>query len=330
MTDFSYQLYCSRNFPPLSDTLQMLAAARLQRRRRLRRALRRRRQGRRTQRQPRRQRPHDADRPLRPRPAGERARQGAGDRQGRSASRRIYCPYLLPDQRPDTTARAGTPSASACRRPASPYRDAGLGFGWHNHDFEFKTPCRRRHPAGRDLRGRPRPRMGSRHRLGHPRRRRPARLDRDHRRPHHRRPCQGHRPRRRERRRGRLGRRRPRHRRLEGADGRAARRDARASTSSWSTTTPTTTSASPSARSPPRRSSEETDMTDTLGIGIIGCGNISDRLFPPRAALQGARGARLRRHQHGRRRGARQGVRRQGRRSSTTCSPTPTSTSSST
>ena len=37
------------------------------------------------------------------------------------------------------------------------------------------------------------------------------------------------------------------------------------------------------------------------------------RLLPPRAALQGPRGARLHRHQHGRRRGARQGVRRAGR-----------------
>ena len=29
-------------------------------------------------------------------------------------------------------------SASGCRRPARPYRDAGLGFGWHNHAFEFE------------------------------------------------------------------------------------------------------------------------------------------------------------------------------------------------
>ena len=43
MTDFSYQLYSSRNFPPLSDTLKMLKRRRLHVRRGLRRALRRRR-----------------------------------------------------------------------------------------------------------------------------------------------------------------------------------------------------------------------------------------------------------------------------------------------
>ena len=48
------------------------------------------------------------------------------------------------------------------------------------------------------------------------------------------------------------------------------------------------------------------------------------RLLHARAALQGPRGARLRRHQPGRRRGARQGVRRQGADRSTRCSPTPT------
>ena len=59
----------------------------------------------------------------------------------------IYCPYLLPRPAPRQPARAGTPSASGCRRPARRYRDAGLGFGWHNHDFEFRRPptarCRR-------------------------------------------------------------------------------------------------------------------------------------------------------------------------------------------
>lgn len=49
---------------------------------------------------------------------------------------RLYCPHITPDQRPTDAAgwRAfGTRLASV----AKPYRDAGFGFGWHNHDFEF-------------------------------------------------------------------------------------------------------------------------------------------------------------------------------------------------
>lgn len=49
----------------------------------------------------------------------------------------IYCPFLLPDQRPD-----GGDGWEAFGRRLSeagkPYRDAGFDFGWHNHDFEFK------------------------------------------------------------------------------------------------------------------------------------------------------------------------------------------------
>jgi sugar phosphate isomerase/epimerase len=48
----------------------------------------------------------------------------------------IYCPYIAPEQRPSTAAgwkafgkRLGEVGKWA--------RDQGLGFGWHNHDFEF-------------------------------------------------------------------------------------------------------------------------------------------------------------------------------------------------
>ena len=52
------------------------------------------------------------------------------------------------------------------------------------------------------------------------------------------------------------------------------------STSSWSTTTPTTSSASPRARSQPSRPTEEQiSMAKKLGVGIIGCGNISTAYF---------------------------------------------------
>ncbi|MGN7754391.1 sugar phosphate isomerase/epimerase family protein [Sinorhizobium meliloti] len=50
--------------------------------------------------------------------------------------RAIYCPYLMPDQRPMD---AGGWRAFGARLQAAgkPFRDAGLDFGWHNHDFEF-------------------------------------------------------------------------------------------------------------------------------------------------------------------------------------------------
>lgn len=48
----------------------------------------------------------------------------------------VYLPYLLPDDRP---ADAAGWSAFGARIEAAtaPLRDAGIGTGWHNHDFEF-------------------------------------------------------------------------------------------------------------------------------------------------------------------------------------------------
>lgn len=132
---FSYQLYSSRNFPPLSDTLQMLAAA------------------------------------------GYAAVEGYGSLYADAASvdamaaglaatglkmptahfgldmlegdpagavsvarrlgiERIYCPWVHPDQRP-TTAQGWRDFGARLERAGAPIRAAGLGFGWHNHDFEF-------------------------------------------------------------------------------------------------------------------------------------------------------------------------------------------------
>ncbi len=137
MTDFSYQLYCSRNFPPLSKTLKMVAAA------------------------------------------GYRNVEGYGalyadaakvaelnqhlaasglkmptghfgldqleaeparvlEIAGAVGIETIYCPYLMPDQRPDTGA-GWRAFGERLQKAAAPYRDAGLGFGWHNHDFEFRN-----------------------------------------------------------------------------------------------------------------------------------------------------------------------------------------------
>ncbi|WVT75109.1 sugar phosphate isomerase/epimerase [Sinorhizobium chiapasense] len=48
----------------------------------------------------------------------------------------IYCPYLMPDQRP-TDAAGWRAFGERLQKAGKPYRDAGLIFGWHNHDFEF-------------------------------------------------------------------------------------------------------------------------------------------------------------------------------------------------
>lgn len=136
MTDFSYQLYSSRNFPPLADTLAMLKRL------------------------------------------GYTAVEGYGALyadEGKVAELKqhlgasglamptghfgldmvendvprvlaiakdlgvetIYVPYLAPDQRPDTGA-AYVAFGKRLQEASKPYRDAGLGFGWHNHAFEFE------------------------------------------------------------------------------------------------------------------------------------------------------------------------------------------------
>ncbi len=49
---------------------------------------------------------------------------------------RLYCPHIMPDQRP-TDAAGWRAFGARLETVAAPYRDAGFGFGWHNHDFEF-------------------------------------------------------------------------------------------------------------------------------------------------------------------------------------------------
>lgn len=136
MTDFSYQLYSSRNFPPLADTLKMLKSL------------------------------------------GYTSVEGYGALyadEGKVAELKehlgasgltmpsghfgldmlesepervlaiaralgietIYVPYLVPDQRPETGA-GYVAFGKRLQEAGQPYRDAGLGFGWHNHAFEFE------------------------------------------------------------------------------------------------------------------------------------------------------------------------------------------------
>ncbi len=49
---------------------------------------------------------------------------------------KVFCPHIGPDQRPSDA--AGWRNFGARLEEAgAPFRKAGLTFGWHNHDFEF-------------------------------------------------------------------------------------------------------------------------------------------------------------------------------------------------
>lgn len=49
----------------------------------------------------------------------------------------IYCPFVGPDERPDS-GKGYLAFGQRLTEASKPVRDAGLGFGWHNHDFEFR------------------------------------------------------------------------------------------------------------------------------------------------------------------------------------------------
>lgn len=136
MPDFSYQLYSSRNFPPLSDTLATLSRlgyksvegygalyADADKVRELRESL--------------------AETGL-TMPTGhfsidmlEQDVPGVLATAEALGIETIYCPYLPPEQRP-TTGAGYSELGARLAAAGKPYRDAGLGFGWHNHDFEFQ------------------------------------------------------------------------------------------------------------------------------------------------------------------------------------------------
>lgn len=48
----------------------------------------------------------------------------------------IYCPHIAADQRPEDAA-GWHAFGERLEAAGKPFRDAGLDFGWHNHDFEF-------------------------------------------------------------------------------------------------------------------------------------------------------------------------------------------------
>jgi sugar phosphate isomerase/epimerase len=49
---------------------------------------------------------------------------------------RIYCPWIAPEMR-GTTAAEWKALGALLQNVSVPLRSAGIGFGWHNHDFEF-------------------------------------------------------------------------------------------------------------------------------------------------------------------------------------------------
>ena len=146
MTDFSYQLYCVRNFPPLSDTLKMVAAAGYK--------------------------PSKAtarSTPTRPRSPSSTSNLAASglkmptghfglDMLEKEPDRvleiakavgieTIYCPFLLPDQRPDTRRRlARLRPAPAGGRQAAIATPASASAGTTTTSSSRSSPtarCRR-------------------------------------------------------------------------------------------------------------------------------------------------------------------------------------------
>ncbi|MCX7288947.1 MAG: sugar phosphate isomerase/epimerase [Rhodobacterales bacterium] len=67
---------------------------------------------------------------------------------------RLYCPYVMPDDRPSDSA-GWTAFGARLQAAGAPYRAAGYGFGWHNHDFEFKALSDGRLPQDRIFQGGP-------------------------------------------------------------------------------------------------------------------------------------------------------------------------------
>jgi sugar phosphate isomerase/epimerase len=131
MTDWSFQLYSARNHPPLSNTLQLLAelgytqvegfgglydqAAALR---------------------------QDLDHHGLTMPTGHFGLAMLEDPDQALpiietlGVKTVICPHLAAEQRPSDAA-GWKQMAETLNKVGKPYQAAGLGFGWHNHDFEF-------------------------------------------------------------------------------------------------------------------------------------------------------------------------------------------------
>lgn len=135
MTSIAYQLYSSRNFPPLGDTLMMLADLGYERVEGYGALM------------------DDAE-GLRELEAGlaksglsmptahvaldkvKSDPQGVIDLANRLGISAVVIPYLQPEDRPLEIAGWRVLAAEVAEA-GKPIRDAGLSYGWHNHDFEF-------------------------------------------------------------------------------------------------------------------------------------------------------------------------------------------------
>lgn len=150
MTAFSYQLYSSREFPPLIDTLRMLKRLGYAQvegyggvygdLEALKSAL------------------AEAGLAMTSGHFGLDMLEKEPDRVVEIAKtvgmQAIYCPYLPAEQRPDDAAgyaRFGERLAKA----GEPLGKAGILFGWHNHDFEFRPLPDGSIPLAEILRGGP-------------------------------------------------------------------------------------------------------------------------------------------------------------------------------
>ncbi|MFN3576284.1 MAG: sugar phosphate isomerase/epimerase family protein [Tabrizicola sp.] len=67
---------------------------------------------------------------------------------------RLYCPYVMPDDRPKDAA-GWTAFGARLQKAGAPYKAAGYGFGWHNHDFEFGALPDGSYPQDRIFEGGP-------------------------------------------------------------------------------------------------------------------------------------------------------------------------------
>ena len=134
MTAFSYQLYSSREFPPLADTLRMLKRLGYAQVEgyggvygdpdALKAAL------------------DEAGLTMTSGHFGLDAIEGEPDKvleiAGAVGMKAVYCPYLVPGERPADAAGYAR-FGERLQKAGEPLVKAGLVYGWHNHDFEVKT-----------------------------------------------------------------------------------------------------------------------------------------------------------------------------------------------
>ena len=150
MIEFSYQLYSSREFPPLSRTLLMLkrlgytqvegTAASFADLPALKEAL------------------SEAGLAMTSGHFGlemlEKEPQRVIDIARTVGMQAAYCAYLPPDQRPSNGAGYAA-FGERLQKAGEPLRQAGLIYGWHNHDFEFRRLADGAIPLNEIFRGGP-------------------------------------------------------------------------------------------------------------------------------------------------------------------------------